>query len=327
METVKIEGRVDTQEKKRDFKKIAEKMAALSSLILLGIFFSFGSEYFLTTTNILTIALQTSVIGIIAIGQTMIIITGGIDLSVGSIVAFSGVMAGICVERGLPLTLAIFFGLVMGTLVGIVNGALISKAKLPPFIATLGMMMLLRGLTLALTNGMPISSFPDGFVELAGGQTFGIPNPVIYFAIFVIVFSFFLKKTIAGRDVYSVGSNEAAARLSGVNIDKVKLMVYGLCGLLSAVSGVILASRLISAQPTEGMGYELDAVAAVVIGGASLTGGRGTIIGTVIGAFIMGILRNGLNMMNVSGFWQQFVVGVVLLSAVYMDQRRKKSSR
>lgn len=327
MEATKIENGAVVQKKQRDYKKAIEKLAALSSLILLGIFFSFGSEYFLTTTNILTIALQTAVIGIIAIGQTMIIITGGIDLSVGSIVAFSGVMAGICVERGLPITIAIFFGLVMGTLVGILNGVLISKAKLPPFIATLGMMMLLRGLTLAITNGMPISSFPDEFVELAGGQIFGVPNPVIYFMIFIAIFSFFIKKTIAGRDIYSVGSNEAAARLSGVNIDRVKLMVYGLCGFLSAVSGIILASRLISAQPTEGAGYELDAVAAVVIGGASLTGGKGTIIGTVIGAFIMSTLRNGLNMMNVSGFWQQFVVGVVLLSAVYLDQRRKKSTR
>lgn len=320
-------GVLTAGKQQRDFKKIVEKLAALSSLLIMGVFFSFASEYFLTTTNILTIALQTAVIGIIAIGQTMVIITGGIDLSVGSIVAFSGVMAGLCVERGLPLTIALIFGLAMGTVVGLINGALIAKAKLPPFIATLGMMMLLRGLTLALTNGMPISSFPDEFVDLAGGQFFGIPNPVIYFIVFGIIFSFFLKKTVAGRDIYSIGSNESAARLSGVNIDKVKLMVYGLCGFLSAVSGIILASRLISAQPTEGMGYELDAVAAVVIGGASLNGGRGTIIGTIIGAFIMSTLRNGLNMMNVSGFWQQFVVGIVLLSAVYLDQRRKKSGK
>lgn len=262
-----------------DLKKTFEKLAALSSLIIMMIFFSIFSEYFFTTTNLLTIALQTSVIGIIAIGQTVVIITGGIDLSVGSIVAFSGVTAGLLVERGL---------------------------------------------TLALTNGMPISSFDDSFVYLSGGSVFGIPNPVIYFISLGLIFNFILRRTVLGKDIYAIGSNEEAARLSGVNIVKVKLMVYGFCGFLSGISGIILASRLISAQPTEGAGYELDAVAAVVIGGASLSGGKGNIIGTIIGAFIMSTLRNGLNMMNVSGFWQQFVVGVVLLLAVYLDQKRKR---
>lgn len=303
-----------------DLKKTFEKLAALSSLIIMMIFFSIFSEYFFTTTNLLTIALQTSVI----IGQTVVIITGGIDLSVGSIVAFSGVTAGLLVERGLPLVPALILGVFIGAAVGIVNGGLISKANLPPFIATLGMMMVLRGLTLALTNGMPISSFDDSFVYLSGGSVFGIPNPVIYFISLGLIFNFILRRTVLGKDIYAIGSNEEAARLSGVNIVKVKLMVYGFCGFLSGISGIILASRLISAQPTEGAGYELDAVAAVVIGGASLSGGKGNIIGTIIGAFIMSTLRNGLNMMNVSGFWQQFVVGVVLLLAVYLDQKRKR---
>ncbi|MEG0516212.1 MAG: ABC transporter permease, partial [Cetobacterium sp.] len=302
------------KEKKNSFdlKKTFEKLAALSSLIIMMIFFSIFSEYFFTTTNLLTIALQTSVIGIIAIGQTMVIITGGIDLSVGSIVAFSGVTSGLLVERGVPLMLALILGILIGAAVGVLNGGLISKANLPPFIATLGMMMVLRGLTLALTNGMPISSFDDSFVYLSGGTVFGIPNPVIYFISLGLIFNFILKRTVLGKDIYAIGSNEDAARLSGVNVIKTKLMVYGFCGFLSGISGIILASRLISAQPTEGAGYELDAVAAVVIGGASLSGGKGNIIGTIIGAFIMSTLRNGLNMMNVSGFWQQFVVGIVL---------------
>ncbi|MEG0236463.1 MAG: ABC transporter permease [Cetobacterium sp.] len=314
------------KEKKNSFdlKKTFEKLAALSSLIIMMIFFSIFSEYFFTTTNLLTIALQTSVIGIIAIGQTMVIITGGIDLSVGSIVAFSGVTSGLLVERGVPLMLALILGILIGAAVGVLNGGLISKANLPPFIATLGMMMVLRGLTLALTNGMPISSFDDSFVYLSGGTVFGIPNPVIYFISLGLIFNFILKRTVLGKDIYAIGSNEDAARLSGVNVIKTKLMVYGFCGFLSGISGIILASRLISAQPTEGAGYELDAVAAVVIGGASLSGGKGNIIGTIIGAFIMSTLRNGLNMMNVSGFWQQFVVGIVLLLAVYVDQKRKK---
>lgn len=315
---------VKEKEKSFDIKKTFEKLAALSSLIIMMIFFSIFSEYFFTTTNLLTIALQTAVIGIIAIGQTMVIITGGIDLSVGSIVAFSGVTSGLLVERGVPLVLALILGVLIGAAVGIINGSLISKANLPPFIATLGMMMLLRGLTLALTNGMPISSFDDSFVYLSGGSLFGIPNPVIYFISLGLVFNFILKRTVLGKDMYAIGSNEDAARLSGVNVIKTKLAVYGFCGFLSGISGIILASRLISAQPTEGAGYELDAVAAVVIGGASLSGGKGNIIGTIIGAFIMSTLRNGLNMMNVSGFWQQFVVGVVLLLAVYLDQKRKK---
>lgn len=320
METVVIRE----EGKKIDIKKTFEKLAALSSLIIMIIFFSIFSEYFLTTTNLLTIALQTAVIGIIAIGQTIVIITSGIDLSVGSIVAFSGVTAGLLVERGVPLVIALVLGVLIGAVVGIINGSLISKANLPPFIATLGMMMLLRGLTLALTNGMPISSFDDSFVYLAGGSILGIPNPVIYFLALGLIFHFILKRTVLGKDIYAIGSNEEAARLSGVNIIKTKLIVYGFCGFLSGISGIILASRLISAQPTEGAGYELDAVAAVVIGGASLSGGKGNIIGTIIGAFIMSTLRNGLNMMNVSGFWQQFVVGVVLLLAVYIDQKRKK---
>lgn len=307
-----------------DFKKSLEKLAALSSLIIMIIFFSIFSKYFFTANNFLTIALQTAVIGIISIGQTMVIITGGIDLSVGSIVAFSGVASGLFVERGVSLIPALILGVIVGAVVGIINGALISKAKLPPFIATLGMMMVLRGLTLALTNGMPISDFDDSFVYLSDGTFFGIPNPVIYFIFLGIIFNFILKRTVLGKNIYAIGSNEEAARLSGVNIVKTKLIVYGFCGFLSGISGIILASRLISAQPTEGAGYELDAVAAVVIGGASLSGGKGNVIGTIIGAFIMSTLRNGLNMMNVSGFWQQFVVGMVLLLAVYLDQKRKQ---
>jgi ribose transport system permease protein rbsC len=304
--------------------KIMQQLVTFASLIIMIIFFSITSSQFFSITNFMTIALQTAIIGIIAIGMTFVIITGGIDLSVGSIVAFSGVIMGMAMKAGIPTILAIILGLVSGVVCGIINGLLVSKANLPPFITTLGLMMITRGLVLAITNGIPVSGLNDGFDKLSGGTVFGIPNPVIYLIIITAIFSFVLKKTVIGKYTYAVGSNEAASKLSGVNVDKVKLFVYGLSGFLCAISGILLASRLISAQPTEGTGYEMDAVAAVVIGGASLMGGSGSILGTILGAFIMSTLKNGLNMLNVSGFWQQFAIGVVVLVAVYIDSLKNK---
>ncbi len=309
------------------FISAKQQLAALGSLFLMILFFSISSPYFLTLNNFLTIGLQTAVIGIIAVGMTYVIITGGIDLSVGSILAFSGMITGLAIQKGVPMMFAIVCGLVAGILCGVVNGLCIAKAHIPPFISTLGLMMTLRGLSLTLTNGQPIFIEVPAYELIAGGKVFGIPNPVLYFFIISIVFTFVLKKTVIGKAIYAVGSNEEASRLSGVNVIKTKLFVYGCSGFLCAVSGVILSSRLISAQPTEGGGYELEAIAAVVIGGASLSGGSGTIIGTVIGAFIMSILRNGLNMLNVSGFWQQVVIGIVVLVAVFIDQKRKKTRK
>ncbi|MGL5657295.1 MAG: ABC transporter permease [Fusobacteriaceae bacterium] len=299
-----------------------KQTATIISMIILIIFFSLTSKYFLTTGNFLTIALQTSVIGIIALGMTYTIITGGIDLSVGSIVAFSGIAAGYVLKTGAPMFVGILAGLLAGTVAGLINGFLVTNGKLPPFIATLGIMMSLRGLTLAITGGMPISGFKDNFADFSGGKFLGVPHPVIYFIILGAITAYILKNTVIGKHIYAIGSNESASELSGVNVNKVKLYVYGLTGFLSAFAGVVLASRLISAQPTEGAGYELDVIAAVVIGGASLSGGVGSIVGTIIGAFIMSILRNGLNMLNVSGFWQQVAVGIVVLVAVYIDKKK-----
>lgn len=307
--------------------KVLQQLATFGSLIIMVIFFSLTSQYFFSLTNFITIALQTAVVGIIAIGMTFVIITGGIDLSVGSIVAFSGVITGLALKTGMPMVMAIIIGLLTGTLCGLINGVLISKANLPPFISTLGLMMMGRGLVLAITNGIPVSGLSDSYAGISGGSVMGIPNPVIFLIILAVIFSFILKKTIIGKYTYAVGSNEDASKLSGINVSKIKCFVYGVSGLLSAVSGIILSSRLISAQPTEGMGYEMDAIAAVVIGGASLMGGTGTIIGTILGAFIMSILRNGLNMLNVSGFWQQFAVGAVVLIAVYIDSLKNKKAK
>ena len=304
--------------------KLVQQLATFGSLIILIIFFSITSSTFLSIDNFLSIALQTAVIGIVALGSTFVIITSGIDLSVGAIVAFSGVMMGFAMQAGMPTFISILIGLLSGVALGVAIGLFITKAKLPPFIVTLGFMMMVRGLVLALTNGMPISGLNDGFDKLAAGTILKIPYPVIFLIVLAVILGFILKNTKIGKYVYAIGSNEDASKLSGVNVDRVKLFVYGLSGLMCAISGIILASRLISAQPTEGMGYEMDAIAAVVIGGASLAGGTGTIFGTMLGAFIMTVLKNGLTMLNVSGMWQQVAVGAVVLGAVYIDNLKNK---
>ncbi len=304
--------------------KLVQQLATFGSLIILIIFFSITSSTFLSIDNFLSIALQTAVIGIVALGSTFVIITSGIDLSVGAIVAFSGVMMGFAMQAGMPTFISILIGLLSGVALGVAIGLFITKAKLPPFIVTLGFMMMVRGLVLALTNGMPISGLNDGFDKLAAGTILKIPYPVIFLIVLAVVLGFVLKNTKIGKYVYAIGSNEDASKLSGVNVDRVKLFVYGLSGLMCAISGIILASRLISAQPTEGMGYEMDAIAAVVIGGASLAGGTGTIFGTMLGAFIMTVLKNGLTMLNVSGMWQQVAVGAVVLGAVYIDNLKNR---
>ncbi|MCS1280964.1 ABC transporter permease, partial [Escherichia coli] len=286
--------------------------------IILVLFFSFSSPFFFNTENIMTIALQTSVIGIMAIGVTFVIITAGIDLSLGSVVAFSGVAVGICATLGLPL--------LAGGMCGYVNGLLVTKMTIPPFIATLGLMMSVRGINMVMTDGRAIyfADYPM-FKTLAQGRLFDVlPYPVFYLVIVALVGAYILKKTVIGRYVYAVGSNEVAAHLSGIKVQRVKIFVYAFCGLLTGIAGVILASRLNSGQPTVGVGYELEAIAAVVIGGTSLMGGIGTIGGTIIGAFIMSVLKNGLNLMGVSQFWQMVAMGVVVVAAVYLDTLRKK---
>ena len=312
--------------------KLRKQLAALISLFLLVAIFASRAEYFLTLNNLLTVGLQTAVIGVIAVGMTYVVITGGIDLSVGSILAFSGMVVGFCIDNteeigglGLPIVPAIVLGLLAGTLCGLANGFFIAKANIPPFISTLGLMITLRGLALIITNAKPIFIDSLSYELIAGGTIFGIvPYPVIYLLVIGVVFAFILRRTVVGKRVYALGSNEEAARLSGVNVVRTKLFVYGLSGFLCAVSSVILSSRLVSAQPTEGAGYELEAIAAVVIGGASLSGGRGTIIGTIIGAFIISVSRNGLNMLNVSASWQLIMIGIVILLTVFIDQRRRK---
>jgi ribose transport system permease protein len=307
-------------------KALLMRLAPLFSLVLLVIFFSFSSPFFFNTENIMTIALQTSVIGIMAIGVTYVIITSGIDLSLGSVVAFSGVVVGLCASYSMPLIVCVVAGMLAGGLCGCINGFLVTRAAIPPFIATLGLMMSVRGINMVMTDGRAIyfSDYPM-FKMLAQGRLFDVlPYPVFYLLIIALVAAWILKKTVIGRYVYAVGSNEVAAHLSGIKVQRVKIFVYAFCGLLTGIAGVILASRLNSGQPTVGVGYELEAIAAVVIGGTSLMGGVGTIGGTIIGAFIMSVLKNGLNLMGVSQFWQMVAMGIVVIAAVYLDTLRKK---
>ncbi|HDL4143115.1 TPA: ABC transporter permease [Mannheimia haemolytica] len=320
-------------------KEMLRKMAALAGLVLLIIFFSVTNEYFFTSNNIMTVGLQTSTIALIGIGATCVILTGGIDLSTGSVVALSGVAAAMIVNAGVPVPLGMILGILVGGICGLINGILVTRMKLPPFIATLGMMMVARGLALYVTNAAPVSGMPESFANLGNGALFkiveeganglpkvvfaGIPYPVIIMIFITVLFTFALSKLKVGRYLYAIGSNEEAARLSGIKTNIVKIYAYVASGLLSGLTGVILASRLVTAQSNGGVSYELDAIASAVVGGTSLMGGVGTIPGTLIGSFIIGVLRNGLNMNGVSSFVQMIVIGLVIIVAVSLDQLRQ----
>lgn len=307
-------------------KKLFQKMAAGLSLVAMCIFFSFSTLYFLNFDNIITIGLQTAVIGVMAIGVTFVIVTSGIDLSLGAILALSGVSVEIFINKGFGIIVSVILAIVIGLAFGGLNGLLIGKFKRPPFISTLGAMMVARGLALIMTTAKPVyfDNAPN-FATISQGKLFNlIPYPVIYLIVIAIISGFILNKTLISRRIFSIGSNEEAARLSSINIVRTKMFAYMYCGLLCAVAGIIMAARINSGQPTAGTGYELDAIAAVVIGGTSLSGGEGSVTGTIIGALIMGVLKNGLNLMNVSQNWQMLAMGAVVIGAAYMDMLRKQ---
>lgn len=298
---------------------------ALSALIVLVIAMSALSGDFLTTDNLLNVGVQAAVTAVLAFGVTFVIVSAGIDLSVGSVAALSAtVLAWAATSEGVPVALAVVLAVVTGIACGLVNGFLISYGKLPPFIATLAMLSVGRGLSLVISQGSPIA-FPDSVSHL--GDTLGgwLPVPVLVMVAMGLVTAFILGRTYLGRSMYAIGGNEEAARLSGLRVKKQKLAIYALSGLFAAAAGIVLASRLSSAQPQAAQGYELDAIAAVVIGGASLAGGTGKASGTLIGALILAVLRNGLNLLSVSAFWQQVVIGVVIALAVLLDTVRRKS--
>ncbi|MFD9484531.1 substrate-binding domain-containing protein [Streptomyces sp. NPDC059991] len=298
---------------------------ALSALVVLAVAMSLLSGDFLTTQNLLNVGVQAAVTAILAFGVTFVIVSAGIDLSVGSVAALSAtVLAWTATKQGLPVWFAVVLAIGTGLACGVVNGALVSYGKLPPFIATLAMLSVGRGLSLVISQGSPIA-FPESVSRV--GDTLGghLPVPVIVMVVMGLLTALILSRTYIGRSMYAIGGNEEAARLSGLRVKRQKIAIYALSGLFAAVAGIVLASRLVSAQPQAAQGYELDAIAAVVIGGASLSGGVGKASGTLIGALILAVLRNGLNLLSVSAFWQQVVIGVVIALAVLLDTARRRA--
>jgi ribose transport system permease protein len=305
------------------FLASGRRLGTLAGLFGLCLLLWILTPHFLTVSNLLNVLEQTAINAVIAAGMTFVIISGGIDLSVGSLVALSGVVLGTLLHAGVPMPVAIAASLGVGFFFGVLNGLAITWGRLPPFLATLGVMSVARGCALLFTDGRPVSGFDAAFRNLATARVVGIPAPVLVAIGVYIVAWFVLSKTRFGRYVYAIGGNEEATRLSGVNVRLHKMCVYGVSGLASAVAAVLLTSRLNSAQPIAGIMYELDAIAATVIGGTSLMGGEGGLGGTIIGALIMGVLRNGLNLLGVSSFVQQIVIGLVIVFAVLIDTALK----
>ncbi|MGL5053517.1 MAG: ribose ABC transporter permease [Cetobacterium sp.] len=298
----------------------------LIGLIVFSIIVSFLNPRFLSSGNILNILRQTSINSVLAIGMTLVILTGGIDLSVGSILALTGAFGAKLITSGMNPVLAVVIAIIIGGIFGLLNGALISYLKLQPFIVTLVSMTLLRGATLVFTNGkpIPVRAGGDFFDNIGGGYLFNIPIPIYIMIALFFVGSYVLNNLKFGRYIYAIGGNEEATKLSGINTNKYKTLVYGVCGATAALAGVIITSRLGSAQPTAGSGYELDAIAAVVLGGTSLAGGVGSIVGTALGAVIIGVLSNALNLLNVSSYYQMMVKALVILIAVLIDKKSSK---
>ncbi|HIF9079981.1 TPA: ribose ABC transporter permease [Photobacterium damselae] len=300
---------------------------SLIALIFLIVVVSFLNPNFFTVDNILNILRQTSVNAIIAVGMTLVILTAGIDLSVGSVLALCGAFAATLIAMEVPVLIAVPTALLAGAILGAISGVIIAKGKVQAFIATLVTMTLLRGVTMVYTDGRPISTgftdVADSFAWFGTGYAMGIPVPIWLMVIVFAAAWYLLNHTRFGRYVYALGGNESATRLSGINVDRVKIGVYAICGFLSALAGIIITSRLASAQPTAGMGYELDAIAAVVLGGTSLAGGKGRIMGTLIGALIIGFLNNALNLLDVSSYYQMIAKAVVILLAVLVDNKNK----
>jgi len=294
-------------------------------VLVLGVVLTIVSPYFLTSTNISAIFVQMSVIAILTVGETIVIITAGIDLSVSAVVALSGVISSmLVVDTGLGVGLGMIIGVLVGGAVGLINGLLITVVRVPPFIATLGTLSAIGGVALLVTNGQPIAA-PTSFDVLGDGHIGPIPVPIVVMAIVAAAGWFVLARTTLGRSAYAIGSNFETARLSGIRVNRVLTSVYVIQGLLAGLGGVIVASRVVTGDPSAGMNYNLDAIAAAVIGGASLFGGEGTVIGGLIGALLLELIANGSDLLNISNFWQDVILGVVIVAAVAYDQFRRRA--
>ena len=318
-----------TARKKVSAGTLFERFGIVLILILICLVLSILSPSFLSIKNFVNVFRQVSMTGIIAVGMVFVIVTGGIDLSVGSITGVVAMISTSLAHPGqFPLFVPVLAGLLAGTAAGALNGIIIAYGDVPPFITTLGMMTSLRGLALLYNNGRPIIDLSEEYTAIGGGMLFGeIPYPVVIFLIVIVVGVLFLRYSKFGRHVYAVGGNEQSAKVSGINVKRVKLIVYMIAGFVSALSGIIISSRVMTGSPSAGEGYEMDAITACVIGGASLSGGEGSVVSTVIGALIVVVLNNGLDLLKVSSYWQQIVKGIIIIAAVLIDIKTKAAKR
>ncbi len=306
-------------------REMLKRFLPFASLIVLFVFLSIASPYFLTVGNLSSVIRQTTVITIMAIGMTLVMASGGIDLSVGSIIGLTGVCGAFLVSAHLPTTVALAGAVLAGMSCGLVNGLGVTMLKIPPFIATLGTLGIFRGVTLIMTGGVPVSNLKGDFGILATGEIFGIlPLPLLFLIATALLIHFLLNRTRLGRYSYAIGSNPEAARCSGIKIHLITVSIYTICGALTGFAGMIESARLVTGQPTAGEGYELRVIAAVVIGGGSLNGGQGTVLGTIVGSFIMGLLSNGCNLLGISPFLQQIIIGSVIVLAVTFDEFQRR---
>lgn len=315
------------KKKKLDKNELLKRYGMVFILLLMVMGFSMVKPVFLRSANIINIFRQVAVIGTLGFGVTLVIITSGIDLSSGSLVALVGVITATFAAPGNNIFLAIIIGLSVGAVCGLINGTILAKTGIPPFIATLGMMTAARGAALLFTDGKPVSNISESFLVLGSGKIGPFPVPVLIFLLMGLITHILLRKTKFGKTIYSIGGNEQAAKLCGINVNKVLILVYAYAGIMSAVGGIILTARVSSGNPTAGLAYELDAIAAAVIGGTSLSGGIGYISGTIIGALIIGCLNNGLTLCGVSPNWQQIIKALIIVGAVVLDTHRNKKSK
>jgi len=304
-------------------KSWLSRFGLLVALVVAGAALATVKPVFLTVPNLINVVRQISINGILAVGVTFVLLTGGVDLSLGSLVALTGVVAASFAHPGdFPVVVPVLLGVLAGAVCGGVNGWVVTQGRVAPFIATLGMMTVARGLALVISDGKPVSNLSREFTRL-GGDCFGVPIPVVLLVVVTLCSALFLGNFRLGRYLYAVGGNEKAARASGINVDGVKWFAYTVCGALAGLAGVVLAARITTGQPNAGVGYELDAIAAVVIGGTSLSGGVGGVGGTILGALLMGVINNGLDLLNVSSYYQAIVKGIIIVGAVWLDRRKE----
>jgi len=296
---------------------------ALTLLLVLSVFLTVTTRGFLTGNNLSNLVRQTAINGVVALGMTLVIIAGGIDLSVGSVVGFAGILAALLMKNGVPVAIAVLVSIAISFLIGIINGFMVHDGRIPPFIATLGSMAIVRGAIMLISNARMIAGLPKPFLDFAQTTVLGMPSLFLVWFLLVLFAIFLTQKTPFGRNVYTMGSSIEVARLSGINIRFTTYMIYGLSGLMAGIAGILMTSRLANGIPTGGQGYEMDAIASCVIGGASLSGAEGTILGTVMGAIIIATLRNGGNLLGIDPFILQIANGVIIVAAVYIDQYRK----